>query len=356
MKFQRRFFLLAIFALAIVFYLVIYSSSDFPFSNQSDSKATSQNSISKVPSILFDEKLWKKFVNNNGTVWNQDKFLSKFINSSMVIVVQVHQRIENLRALIDSMRKVRFIDESLIVFSHDYYDDSINNVIRTIDFTQVCFYSIFIIISNKFSFQVTQIFFPFSTQVWINTFPGTSYNDCKRDMTRKKAIEVDCINSKYPDTYGHYRESAITQTKHHWWWKANYVLDQLPITKNHPGIFVFIEEDHYILPDFIHSWKLMQDVKRSLNKQNERVDIFTFGNYDKISKVATNSNGIMYTEWFSSKHNMAFSIDRDLWTKLKLCSAVFCTYDDYNWDWTMQHIMQNCFDDPPFTLVPIIPR
>jgi hypothetical protein len=35
--------------------------------------------------------------------------------------------------------------------------------------------------------------------------------------------------------YGHYREAKFTQTKHHWWWKANRVFDQLRATRNYNG-------------------------------------------------------------------------------------------------------------------------
>lgn len=39
----------------------------------------------------------------------------------------------------------------------------------------------------------------------------------------------------HPDLYGHYREAKFTQTKHHWWWKANRVFEQLEVTRNHTG-------------------------------------------------------------------------------------------------------------------------
>ena len=87
------------------------------------------------------------------------------------------------------------------------------------------------------------------------------------------------------------------------------------------------------------------------------MDLLTLGNYDNLYKnVKISADKLLLVEWFSSKHNMAFTIDRDLWTKLKLCSAEFCTYDDYNWDWTLQHVIQDCFDDNLMTLLPTVPR
>lgn len=50
-----------------------------------------------------------------------------------------------------------------------------------------------------------------------------------------RALKSTCNNAKHPDLYGHYREAAFTQTKHHWWWKANRVFDQLEVTRYHTG-------------------------------------------------------------------------------------------------------------------------
>lgn len=50
-----------------------------------------------------------------------------------------------------------------------------------------------------------------------------------------RAERMQCINANWPDLYGHYREAKFTQTKHHWWWKANRVFDQLRATKKFDG-------------------------------------------------------------------------------------------------------------------------
>ena len=50
-----------------------------------------------------------------------------------------------------------------------------------------------------------------------------------------RAQRLKCANADWPDRYGHYREAKFTQTKHHWWWKANRIFDQLRVTRNHNG-------------------------------------------------------------------------------------------------------------------------
>ena len=46
---------------------------------------------------------------------------------------------------------------------------------------------------------------------------------------------MNCFNAEWPDLYGHYREAKFTQIKHHWWWKANRVFNQLKATKHYNG-------------------------------------------------------------------------------------------------------------------------
>ena len=61
----------------------------------------------------------------------------------------------------------------------------------------------------------------------------------------------NCTNSRWPDVHGHYREAKYSQTKHHWWWKLNWIFQHLTITKYFTGHVLFIEEDHYLAPDFL---------------------------------------------------------------------------------------------------------
>lgn len=93
-----------------------------------------------------------------------------------------------------------------------------------------------------------------------------------------RALLKKCNNALYPDLYGHYREAKFTQTKHHWWWKANRVFNQLEITRNHSGLVVFLEEDHYVAEDFIHILKLMDRTCRVACKQ---CNILSLGTYLK---------------------------------------------------------------------------
>ncbi|ETN60355.1 hypothetical protein AND_008023 [Anopheles darlingi] len=165
------------------------------------------------------------------------------------------------------LAQARDISRTLLVFSHDYYDDDINDLVQSIDFC-----------------KVMQIFYPFSIQTHPNEFPGSDPDDCPRDIKKEQALLRKCNNALHPDLYGHYREAKFTQTKHHWWWKANRVFDQLEVTKYHTGMVVFLEEDHYVAEDFLHILELMF---RKSQELCPKCNILSLGTYLKTFNYYT---------------------------------------------------------------------
>lgn len=70
----------------------------------------------------------------------------------------------------------------------------------------------------------------------------------------------------------------------------------------------------------------------------------TLGSYAKTHNFARMGNKVEIMKWFSSRHNMGLVFDRSSWTSLTRCSELFCSYDDYNWDWSIQHVSAKCLD------------
>ncbi|XP_055628301.1 alpha-1,6-mannosyl-glycoprotein 2-beta-N-acetylglucosaminyltransferase isoform X1 [Toxorhynchites rutilus septentrionalis] len=200
------------------------------------------------------------------TILNEDIF-GPLQNDSVIIVVQVHKRITYLRHLIVSLAQAKDISRTMLVFSHDHFDDDINDLVQSIDFC-----------------KVMQVFYPFSIQTHPNEFPGADPGDCPRDIKKEQALLRKCKNALHPDLYGHYREAKFTQTKHHWWWKANRVFDQLEVTKYHTGLVVFLEEDHYVAEDFLYILELMQQKSQELCP---KCNILSLGTYLKTFNYYT---------------------------------------------------------------------
>ncbi|KAL5283248.1 MGAT2 family protein [Megaselia abdita] len=282
----------------LIFNLNIFTTQDLEESSMSDITNDSTAAIlSMVPSV-FHKFLTSKTRNQTVAVTTQNgtitdpyhppniseilKFISKYNdlqivlnedvfgplqNDSVIIVIQVHSRITYLRHLIVSLAQAREISRTLLIFSHDFYDEDINDLIQSIDFC-----------------KVMQIFYPYSIQTHPYDFPGVDPGDCPRDIKKDQAIVRKCINALHPDLYGHYREAKFTQTKHHWWWKANRVFDQLEITRYHTGLVLFLEEDHYVAEDFLYLLELMQ--KRAL-ELCPQCNILSLGTYLKTFNYYT---------------------------------------------------------------------
>ncbi|XP_014209608.1 alpha-1,6-mannosyl-glycoprotein 2-beta-N-acetylglucosaminyltransferase [Copidosoma floridanum] len=344
-------------------------------------------------------------VNAEQRVLNEDAF-GPLAPEAPVILVQVHDRLNYLRHLIISLAQAKGIEEVLLVFSHDVWNPDINYLVQNVDFC-----------------RVMQIFYPHSIQTHPHSFPGESPNDCPRNIGKEQALLQGCTNAEHPDSYKHYREAKFTQTKHHWWWKANRIFDQLNVTRNHTGMVLFLEEDHYVAEDFLHVLRLME---RTCQRSEQRCDVLSLGTYLKtynyyadnrkylgslqkdllrglkrqelasgtagspIRRSATTANAgggsgqelgsthpgqkvvaapswayqllpSLYqhyqkaeiTPWVSSKHNMGMAFNRATWKHVRRRAKQFCTYDDYNWDWSLQHIAQTCFSpDSKSSLVP----
>lgn len=73
----------------------------------------------------------KKLKPAPGKVYTAPKFL--------VILIQVHSRLNYLKELIESLRLTEHIKDTLVVFSHDLFDPKMNELIETIDFCAVSF-------------------------------------------------------------------------------------------------------------------------------------------------------------------------------------------------------------------------
>ncbi|XP_037305757.2 alpha-1,6-mannosyl-glycoprotein 2-beta-N-acetylglucosaminyltransferase [Pungitius pungitius] len=274
-------------------------------------------------------------LNFDQTIRNEEKLKAARRKDDLVVVVQVHNRPDYLKLLVDSLRKSRGVESILLIFSHDYWSPEINQVVASVDFC-----------------QVLQIFFPFSVQLYPHEFPGHDPNDCPRDIPKKDALKLGCINAEYPDSFGHYREAKFSQTKHHWWWKLHFVWDRVRVLEDHRGLVLLLEEDHYVAPDFIHLLRLMSALK---GEQFADCDVLSLGSYSHIG-YSSKANKVEVKPWKSTEHNMGMALSRETYRKLMACTDTFCTYDDYNWDWSLQHLTVSCLPSYWKVMVSEAPR
>ncbi|KAK7110924.1 alpha-1,6-mannosyl-glycoprotein 2-beta-N-acetylglucosaminyltransferase-like [Littorina saxatilis] len=291
-------------------------------SNQTQPASLQGPSLTLNTSNLEEIKQEIQRLNKEQYVHNLDKFGLALGSESIVMVIQAHNRADHLKLLISSLSKVRGIDNVLLVVSHDVYSHELNELIGSITFC-----------------PVLQIFFPHSQQIYHNRFPGEDPNDCPRDIKKDQAVLKQCNNAGHPDKYGHYRESKYCQTKHHWIWKLRFVFEEVRLLEGYEGHVLLLEDDYYVSEDILFSLQMMQNVR---NKDCADCRMLVLGNYDKSQNYKVNGGKVERAYWISSKHNMGMAFTRNLWTEIKKCGKEFCDHDDYNWDWTLQHLSMKC--------------
>ncbi|NXE51675.1 MGAT2 acetylglucosaminyltransferase, partial [Casuarius casuarius] len=268
---------------------------------------------------------------------NAGRFPPRAAAADVVLVVQVHDRAEHLRLLLASLRRAPGVENVLLVLSHDLWAEELNRLAAQVDFC-----------------PVLQVFFPFSIQLYPREFPGHDPHDCPRDIGKAAALRLGCLNAQYPDSFGHYREARFSQTKHHWWWKLHFVWERVRALREHAGPVLFLEEDHYLAPDFYHVLKKLWALR---GRECPECQIVSLGGYGLVrGGFAGRADKVEMKTWKSTEHNMGMAFGRDTYQQLIECTDAFCTYDDYNWDWTLQHLTVSCLPKFWKVLVPEIPR
>lgn len=250
--------------------------------------------------------------------WNFN--YERFPATEIAILIQVHNRPQFFKVLIDSLRLAENIQQVELIISHDIWSEEMVNLTASIDFC-----------------RVTQIFFPLSASFYKNRFPADDVDICVRN-----AHVENCKGE--PDTYGNYRESHIVNIKHHWWWKLNYAAKFFP----HIESFIFLEEDHALMPDFIEVLHKMKSFAEAKNPETKPVIpfILTLGTYkSKMTKNTDDWQTIISSSFDSGKHNMAMILNRRFIENLRSPPMVkiFCDYDDYNWDFSLFDAIQDHF-------------
>lgn len=106
-----------------------------------------QGDAEKIQQLITEQ-------NHEQKVRNSEKF-GAVTNETVVITIQVHNRLSYLTHLIESLKETHDIHKALLIISHDVYDYRINELVEGIDFC-----------------LVMQIFYPYSIQTHTNSFPG----------------------------------------------------------------------------------------------------------------------------------------------------------------------------------------
>ncbi|RWS21280.1 alpha-1:6-mannosyl-glycoprotein 2-beta-N-acetylglucosaminyltransferase-like isoform X2 [Leptotrombidium deliense] len=268
-------------------------------------------------------------LNEKQEILNENLF-GPFKADDTIIAIQVHDKIHYFNKTIDGLSKVKGIEKTLLIFSHSIFHPEINRIVKNIKFA-----------------KVMQIFYPNSTQLYPKTFPGDDPNDCPRDTPKLEAIKMNCNSAEFPDKYGHYRESKLTQLKHHWFWKLNFIFGRLRITTNFEGYVVLLEDDYYLIPDSLY---VLEKMRKLIIDDSNCVYSLGIREY-KID--ATKTNVVVN---FSGVPLNSHIFSKNFWNAFKKYSENFCTYDNYHLDFSFIGVTHEFMKPPPFSIYPLVPR
>ncbi|KAI6652851.1 Alpha-1,6-mannosyl-glycoprotein 2-beta-N-acetylglucosaminyltransferase-like isoform X2 [Oopsacas minuta] len=254
----------------------------------------------------------------------------------LVLVIQVHDRLHYLEQLLQSLKENEQIQHTLVITSHDLYVPEVHKLVTSVFYT-----------------RVIPIYYPYSQQIYKETFPGNDPKDCTKSIQREEALRIKCNNADTPDQYGNYREAKFTAIKHHWFWKIVTVFDKLKCLSDYSGQVIFLEEDHYTSPDFITTALRLEELR---DEQCPECDFINMGVYKPKSVEKMHARNVEMYEWIAGDHNMGFGMDRRIWEKIKDCAGYLCSFDDYNWDWSLQAVGMFCLKKKFIVLSLTIPR
>lgn len=135
-----------------------------------------QQSETKLVVLKLNNSLTKFIDNANFKQYIRNKyFINKLLKENktiLVILIQVSSRLNYLKELISFLKNTRYINETLVIFSHDFINHQINNLIKNVTFC-----------ANL------QIFYPYSLQIYSNkSFPGKDPNDCPKSIEKQKYL------------------------------------------------------------------------------------------------------------------------------------------------------------------------
>ncbi|CAF1285080.1 unnamed protein product [Rotaria sordida] len=125
------------------------SSSSLPYDTEEKTKKFSNLSLFSIKTEIKSLNLsliinhttieyYKQYVkrkNHEQFMYNSNLYSSK--TTRYILLVQVHTRIVYLKKFIEMLQDVETINQSLVIFSHDFIDSDINALVTNITFVPV---------------------------------------------------------------------------------------------------------------------------------------------------------------------------------------------------------------------------
>lgn len=255
--------------------------------------------------------------NRKETILNYEMY-GPIKKNTVVLVVFVRETSLALRFMLLSLSQVKGIQDVLLIFSHLYYDDQANALIKTIDFC-----------------RVLQIYYPYSLQLHPDSFPGFTSGDCPYYVNLKLAEFMNCTGVQSYDIHGRYRNPHLSEKKHYWWWTANQVFENLTCTDGHDGTFIFIDDYYFLIEDLIYMTVFMKNLSAKIT----RCDFLSLASTHLVTR--DKHDAVEVTTWDPVKHSGVLAFDLSVWNNIVSHYNHFCSIDDNSWAQSLSYVSMN---------------
>ena len=300
MKRSNRVIILFIFIFGFTF-LYFYSSSYppvvVPFSSLDfSSRPDVQNALS---------------FNRNFTLRNADLY-GPHPPSAVPFLLLVHRKPHALRRTLESLSRVEGINETTLIVSHDGLDPQVWDAVQSLRFM-----------------RVRQLVHPYSPWLPSNAllFPGDDPVFSMRDAD----------GAFYGhDQFGSPRSPKHTALKHHWWWALHRAFDPATLGSAPPAV-AYLEDDWAFTRDY---YRALQSAVRFSAAQCPRCITLNMGAHRRPGKPLRDDGVARADELrYNAADNLGLVVLRRGWDEALRQEALFCEWEDYNWDWTIKYVI-----------------
>ncbi|XP_063361787.1 alpha-1,6-mannosyl-glycoprotein 2-beta-N-acetylglucosaminyltransferase-like [Cydia amplana] len=201
-----------------------------------------------------------------------------------VIVVLAGRRPARLQWLLASLAAVTNIGDALLVISHSFYDEAVNELVKRVDYC-----------------RVLQLFYPYSVQLFSKRFPGA-------DVNRSRAVAL------------------TAEKKQHWWWTASFLFNHYNYIDPKLGLALFLQEDDYVAPDLLHTLKYAQ---RAFTYHPE-VEVISLG-----GPVTEADYSLLTVAPWQPPFESGLAFNLTFFRKLHASASYFCQYNDASWSYSL---------------------
>ncbi|XP_048006148.1 alpha-1,6-mannosyl-glycoprotein 2-beta-N-acetylglucosaminyltransferase-like [Leguminivora glycinivorella] len=271
---------------------------------------------------IIDMSKMMKLINEKQLIRNAKKIGLNDSSFETVLVVKVHNNIKHLGVLLDSIRKIRYITKSLLIFAHDYYNFDINFMLRRVPYV-----------------RTMQIFYPYSSQIYPDIYPGRDDRFCRR-MNR-------CVLSNR-------RNATLAQSKLFWWWVTSQVFDHIDALKEYEGYIYFLESELYLSCDFIHVMKMMEKLQPLFCPQCRLLSLAS--RPPRPEQYSSNNNSLVVDAWGPNFSSSVTGFHRQTWHEIKYRKQAFCYLNDSSWGNSLRYLFSTTHEQKLLVLSTEGPR